>query len=105
MSQSNGPPRPVTGIALVLPKKKCEHDLINASPGNSSVNLVQHTTIDEAVFSMLSALSSGGTVGLCNPFLSNGSVKTFLRIRPCYENSDVINNRNDVFHGVCAECL
>jgi hypothetical protein len=30
-------------------------DLINALPGNSSVNTVQHATIDEAVFSMLSA--------------------------------------------------
>jgi hypothetical protein len=30
-------------------------DLINALPGNSSVNTVQHATIDEAVFSMSSA--------------------------------------------------
>jgi hypothetical protein len=29
--------------------------LINALPGNSSVNTVQHVTIDEAVFSMSSA--------------------------------------------------
>jgi hypothetical protein len=27
-------------------------DLINALPGNSSVNTVQHATIDEAVFSV-----------------------------------------------------
>jgi hypothetical protein len=27
-------------------------DLINALPGNSSVNMVQHTTIEEAVFSV-----------------------------------------------------
>jgi hypothetical protein len=27
-------------------------DLINALPGNSSVNTVQHTTIQEAVFSV-----------------------------------------------------
>jgi hypothetical protein len=27
-------------------------DLINALPGNSSVNTVQHTTIEEAVFSV-----------------------------------------------------
>jgi hypothetical protein len=54
-------------------------DLINVLPGNSSVNTVQHATVDEAVFSMSSTLSSGGTMGLCNPFLSNGSVNT----RPC----------------------
>jgi hypothetical protein len=56
-------------------------DLINALPGNSSVNTVQHTTVDEAVFSMFSVLSSGGTMGLCNLFLSNGSVNTFTRKR------------------------
>jgi hypothetical protein len=33
-------------------------DLINALPGNSSVNTVKHATIDEAVFSMLSASRS-----------------------------------------------
>jgi hypothetical protein len=51
-------------------------DLMNVLPGNSSVNTVQHATIDEAMFSMSSALSSGGTTGLCNPFLSNDSVNT-----------------------------
>jgi hypothetical protein len=54
-------------------------NLINALPGNSSVNAVQQATIDEAVFSMSSAPSSGGTTGLCNPFLSNGSVNTLPR--------------------------
>jgi hypothetical protein len=54
-------------------------DLINALPGNSSVNTAQHATIDEAVFSMSSAPSSGGTTGLCNPFLSNGSANTLPR--------------------------
>jgi hypothetical protein len=54
-------------------------DLINALPGNSSVSTVKHATIDEAVFSMSSEPSSGGTTGLCNPFLSNGSVNTLLR--------------------------
>jgi hypothetical protein len=29
-------------------------DLINVLPGNSSVDMVQHAAIDEAVFSMLS---------------------------------------------------
>jgi hypothetical protein len=43
--------------------------------------------------------------GLYNPFLSNGSVNTFPRIGPCYENGDVISNRDGVFRGVCAECL
>jgi hypothetical protein len=32
--------------------------------------------IYDAVFSMSSALSSGGTTGLCNPFLINGLVNT-----------------------------
>jgi hypothetical protein len=77
-------------------------DLINALPGNSSINTVQHATIDEAVFSMSSAPSSGGTTELCKPFLSNGSVNTFPRIGPCYESGDVINNRDGVFCWVCA---
>jgi hypothetical protein len=51
-------------------------NLINALPGDSCVNTDQHATIDEAVFSMSSAPSSCGTTGLCNPFLSNGSVNT-----------------------------
>jgi hypothetical protein len=51
-------------------------DLINALPGNSALNTAQHAAIDEAVFSMSSAPSSGGTTGLCNPFLSNGSANT-----------------------------
>jgi hypothetical protein len=42
-------------------------------PGNSSVNTVEHATIDEAMFSMSSAPSSGGTTGLRNPFLNNDS--------------------------------
>jgi hypothetical protein len=73
-------------------------DLINTLPGNSSVNTAQQATTDEAVFSMLSAPSSGGT-GSCNPFLTNGSVNT-LRV-----SGDVISNRDAVFRGVCAECL
>jgi hypothetical protein len=43
-------------------------DLINELPGYSSVNTVQHATIDEAVFSLSSTPSSGGTTGLCNHF-------------------------------------
>jgi hypothetical protein len=56
-------------------------DLIKALPGNSSVNMDQYAKIVEAVFSMLSAPSSGGTTGLCNPFLSNGSENTLPRKR------------------------
>jgi hypothetical protein len=63
-------------------------DFINALPGNSSVNTIQHATIDEV-----------GTTRLCNPILSNGSVNT-LRV-----NSDASKKRNGVFRGVCAECL
>jgi hypothetical protein len=80
-------------------------DLINALPGNSSINTVQHVVIDEAVFSMSSAPSSSGTTGLYNPLLGNGSVNTFPRIGPCYESGYVINTRESVFHGVCTECL
>jgi hypothetical protein len=78
-------------------------DLINILPGNSSVNMVQNATTDEAVFSMLSTPSSCGTTGLCNPFLSNGLVNTFLRIGPCYESGEIISKRDGVFRGVCAE--
>jgi hypothetical protein len=55
--------------------------LIIALPGNSPVNTAQHATIDEVVFSMSFAPSSGGTMGLCNPFLSNGSLNTLPRKR------------------------
>jgi hypothetical protein len=71
-------------------------DLINALLGNSSVKAVQHTTIDEVVFSMSSAQSRCGKTGSRNPFLSNGSVNIFPRMGPCYESGDVINNRGSV---------
>jgi hypothetical protein len=51
----------IRGICIVI-------DLINSLPGNSSVNMFQHVTIDEAVFSMSSMLSSGGTVGYATHF-------------------------------------
>jgi hypothetical protein len=79
--------------------------LINALPGNNFVNTIQHATIDLAVLSMSSALSSGGTTWLCNPLLGNGSVNIFLRIGPSYESGDVINNKDGIFREVCAECL
>jgi hypothetical protein len=56
-------------------------DFINALPGNNSVNTVQYAAIDNTLFSMSSAQSSGGTTGLCNPFLSNGSENTLPRKR------------------------
>jgi hypothetical protein len=56
-------------------------DLMKALPGNSSVNTAQHATIDEPVLSMLLAPSTGRTMGLCNLFLSNGSVNTLPRKR------------------------
>jgi hypothetical protein len=71
-------------------------DLINALPGNSSVNTGQYATIHEAVFYVLSAPSRGRTTGLCNPLLDTGL---------CYESGDVINNRGSILRGVCAECL
>jgi hypothetical protein len=79
-------------------------DLINALPGNSSANMVQHATRDEAVFSMSPLPSSDGAIWLCNLLLGNSSVNTFPLITPCYESSDFINNRGGVFCGVCAEC-
>jgi hypothetical protein len=74
-------------------------DSIKALPGNSSVNTVQHATINEAVFSMSSSPSSGGTTGLSNPFLSNDSLNTLRG------SSDVCNKSDGVFRGVCTECL
>jgi hypothetical protein len=91
-------------LVLVFICNNIVTDLIKALPDNSSVNTVQHAAIDEAVFSMWSAPSSVGTTGLCNPFLSKGSVNTLPRIGPCYESGDV-NNIGSVFHGVGAECL
>jgi hypothetical protein len=88
-----------------VPNSRIVTDLTYALPGNSTVNTVQHAIIDAAVFSMSSVPSSRGTTGLCNPFLSNGSVNTFPRIGPCYESGDVISNRDGVLRGVCAECL
>jgi hypothetical protein len=69
------------GFKVLTTQYNIVKDLINAFPGNSSVNTVQYATIYEAVFSMSSAPSSGGKTGLCNPFLSNGSVDTFPRKR------------------------
>jgi hypothetical protein len=73
--------------------------------GNSSVNTVQHTTIDEVVFSKSSAPSSSGTTGFCNPPVDNGSVNTFPPIGQCYESGDVINNKDGIFRGVRREEL
>jgi hypothetical protein len=71
---------PFTTTATRTSNPKCLYnivtDLINALPGNSSVNTAQHIIIDEAVFSVSSTPNSGGTMGLCNPFLKNSSVNT-----------------------------
>jgi hypothetical protein len=68
--------------------------LINALPGNSSANTVQHEAIDDAVFSTSSAPRSGGTKGLYNPLLGNGSVNTFPQIGPRYESRVLIKEVN-----------
>jgi hypothetical protein len=78
--------------------------LINALPDNSSVNMVKHATIDEAVFYVVRAEQRWNN-GVVNPFLSNGSVNTFPRIGPCHESCDVINETDGVFRAVCAEYL
>jgi hypothetical protein len=39
-------------VSMKMNSKYIVMDLINALPGNSSVNTVQQQTIDEAVFSM-----------------------------------------------------
>jgi hypothetical protein len=90
-------PRPF----VIFRRKLIVTDLINALPGNSSVNTVQHWAIGEAVFFMSSAPSSGKTTGLCKPFRNNGSVNTFPRIRPCYDSGDVIHNRDCLAWGLC----
>jgi hypothetical protein len=71
--------------------------LMSALPGNSSVNMVQQATIDEAVFSMSSVQSSGGETGLCNRFPRLGK---HFRV-----SGDVSNNRDGVFREDRAECL
>jgi hypothetical protein len=68
-------------------------------------SLLGYGTIDETVFSKRSAPNNSRITGLCNPFLCNGCVSTFPRIGPCYENCDIINNRDGVFLGVCVEYL
>jgi hypothetical protein len=78
--------------------------IINALPGNSFVNTVQHATIDEALFYVVRTEQRWNN-GVCNPLLGTGSVNTFPRIGPFHESGDVINNRDGVFRGVCAECL
>jgi hypothetical protein len=49
-------------------------DLINALPGNSSVNTVQHATIDEAVFYVVFSLSNSRNGVLCNQLLGYPTV-------------------------------
>jgi hypothetical protein len=72
--------RNVLPVLTLVSEKFVDHrlkivtDLINALPGNSSVNTVQQSTIDKDVISMPSAPNSGETTRLCN-----GSVNTLPR--------------------------
>jgi hypothetical protein len=79
-------PRGYSGQAAL--RRSNVTDLINTLPDNSSVHTVQLAAMDEAVFSMSSAPSSGGTTGLCNPFLSNGLVNTLPCRRWCHTTVD-----------------
>jgi hypothetical protein len=64
--------------------------------------MVQHATVDEVVLCVLPESSSGGTTGLYNPLLGKGLIDIFPRIGPCFESSDIINNRGGVFcWGLC----
>jgi hypothetical protein len=56
--------------------------LINALPGNSYVNTVQHAKIDEAVFPVSSVPSSNGNGVLCEQLLGYVSV---LTIEMCFQ--------------------
>jgi hypothetical protein len=49
-------------------------DLINALPGNSSVNTAQHATIDEVVFSMSSEPSNSRNGILCDQLVGYATV-------------------------------
>jgi hypothetical protein len=73
-------------------------DLINALPGNSSVNMVQHATIDKAVFYVVRTEQRWNN-GIMQP-VSKQRLGENLRV-----SGDVINNRDGVFRGVCAECI
>jgi hypothetical protein len=61
-------------------------DLINTLPGNGTVNTVQHATIDEAVFSMLSAPC-------------NNMVEVFSMWSVPSSNTEVVIS----VHGLCQE--
>jgi hypothetical protein len=50
--------------------------LINAFPGNSYVNTVQHATIDEAVFPMSSAPSNSKNRVLCDQLQGYATILT-----------------------------
>jgi hypothetical protein len=56
-------------------------DLINALPGNRPINTVQHTTIEEAVFSMSAVMTHSGGWWSCDVF-------PVMHVRPmaiCYQ--------------------
>jgi hypothetical protein len=73
-------------------------DLINALPGNSSINTVQDATIDEAVFYVVRGEQRWKN-GVIQP-VSKQRLGKHFRV-----SGDVSNNRDGVFRGVCAECL
>jgi hypothetical protein len=56
-------------------------DVINALPGNSYVDTVKQATIDEAVFSILSAPSNSRNGILCDQLLRYATV---LTIEMCF---------------------
>jgi hypothetical protein len=66
------------------------NDLINPLPGNSSVNTVQHATIDEGVFYVVRAKQRW----------NNGVMQPVSKQRLGKD----IDTDGD-FRGVCAECL
>jgi hypothetical protein len=59
-------------------------DLINALPGNSSVNMVQHATIDEAVFSVRCP---------CREDIRDYGNGNWLKVRSSRGNSSVARRR------------
>jgi hypothetical protein len=74
-------------------------DLMNALPGNSSVNTVQHATTDEDVFYVVRA----------DKRWNNGVMQPVSKQRHSKHTSPYTmtssKNRDGVLRGVCAVCL
>jgi hypothetical protein len=75
-------------------------DLIDALPGNSSVNTVQHATIDGGSF--LCSPRWAAVERDYAPVSKERLGKHISSYQTCYEIGDIINNRDGVFRGVCA---